>query len=71
MAKFIVLSRDFIAGAAEDQFSIQEIEAADSDTAWEVIEEEIASQTTQDWLLNDAEFGVLKSMLNNYKRRES
>ena len=61
--KFKVLSREFNTANPKEQFSIIEIEAREKEHAWEIIEAEIASNFSQDWLMTMEEYESLKGIL--------
>lgn len=62
--KFYVLSRDILAAKPEEQFSLyDDIEVEREQEAWDIIEEEIATTNSQDWLLTKEEFLALKKVL--------
>jgi len=61
--KFKVISRDYNVANPQEQFTITEIEARDREHAWEIVEAEIASNISQDWLLTIKEYDALKNIL--------
>ena len=61
--KFKVLSRNFDRANPKEQFSIIEIEAKDREHAWEIVETNITSNISQDWLMTIKEYEALKSIL--------
>lgn len=48
MKKFICLSRDYLRGDVE----VCEIKAKDEDTAWQIVEETVATNYSHDWLFD-------------------
>jgi hypothetical protein len=61
--KFIVLSRDFYS-TPKKQFSLyDDVYAESQEEAWEIVEEEIATNNSQDWLMTEEEFEILKEMI--------
>jgi hypothetical protein len=58
--KFYVLQRDFF---CDYNFSLYEIKAKNGERAWEKVEEQIASNNTQEWLLTEKGLEELKKTL--------
>lgn len=63
MEKFYVLHRDFMSAKPKEQFALKIIKAEDSEVAYLEIEENIATNNSQEWLLTQAEFKELKKVL--------
>lgn len=59
MEKFIVLQRDF----GDRAFSAHTIEAENASKAWEIIEDEITGNMTQEWLLTPQGAGNLADLI--------
>jgi len=64
MAKFYVLQRDFMSAKPNKQFAIETIIAKDSEEAWEIIEGDIATNNSQEWLLTKCELNALRRLLS-------
>lgn len=71
MEKFICLSRDFISSNPEEQFSTDVFVARDEEEAFEIVEESIATNNSQDWLLTFVEARALYSRLGNIINSEN
>lgn len=71
--KFYVLSRDFISADEDKQFDLSYIATEGEDLeearakAWEIVEANISSNNSQDWLLSEKEYTALRSILNRGK----
>jgi|GEM_PF-4633339 len=58
---WFVISRDFLDG----KFSVNIIPFKEESEAWELIEEELETNTSQHWLLTPKEYKVLKELLSS------
>jgi len=59
--KFYVLQRDFT--VASKQFQVFTIEAKSDEKAWEKVEEEIAGNMSQDWLMTKEQWKELQQVI--------
>lgn len=57
--KFKVLAKDCLA-VPEQAFDLFDIEAEDQERAWDIIAEEIMTNFSSKWLLNEKEFAALQ-----------
>lgn len=60
--KLYCLSRDFTTVGC---FSFRDLGAIDAEKAWQEIEENIATNMSQDWLITAEEVRYLKQLLEN------
>ncbi|OGL92095.1 MAG: hypothetical protein A2879_05125 [Omnitrophica WOR_2 bacterium RIFCSPHIGHO2_01_FULL_49_10] len=60
---FVCLSRNF--AKRGDDFTFHTIKARSADIAWQMVEESIATTSSQDWLMTPDDFYVLKKFLDN------
>ena len=58
---WFVVSRDFFDG----KFSVNIIPFKEESEAWELIEEELETNTSQHWLLTPKEYKALKELLSS------
>lgn len=61
--KFYVLQREFLTGI----IFIESLNAKNNEKAWQIIEEEITTNNSQEWLLTEKEFYDLKELIKNTK----
>lgn len=59
--QFVVLSRDF----GYNKFYVVKIKAKTEEEAWEIVENEIATTNSQDWLLDKESLKDLKEQIKN------
>lgn len=69
MEKYIVLSRAY--NSVENEFSSESFVAQDESEAWEYVEESVATQMSQDWLLTFDEAKDLYKELGEALKEES
>jgi len=60
--KFKVLAKDCLA-VPEQAFDLFDIEAEDQEHAWDIIAEEITTNYSREWLLNEKEFTALQKCI--------
>jgi len=67
MKTYIVVTRDF----SFDSIHTTLIEAKNSEEAWDIVEEEICTNNSQEWVLTKAQSRLLIKKLTNLLGKES
>jgi hypothetical protein len=71
MEKYIVVSRDYLTSNPMQEFEACTLVGKDSEEAWEVVEESVATNNSQEWLLSFEEARALYDKLGDLLRKES
>ncbi len=58
------LQRDFSTAEPKKQFNLYMLDTKGVKEAWELIEENISHNNSQEWLMTLAEFKVLRDLIN-------